>query len=460
MPTAKLSQPLLESKDGNATAQLKQVVKSRGILAFIHIHLTPLLLFLSLLFAALQTAAVKELTNAGAQNCTYIERDSDGHYRHASPRYHNTRLLINSRKGRHYHRPENVFENAISVFNILVYGNAVVCIAMFAIYGRREAVNAAKRLTKYQWMGLSAGALLYSAFCQCFTFLALQETTAINVSVLTRLEPIIIMALARFALQEKIVYHNAVSAAIVLFGISFIYVYPVLFEGSDFTFGFGEICAVLAAICVSCSSIISKTLLSDIPLGLFIIYRCFLGTILFSVIGMILNGEANLVNPLQLCSGVMKYVFLYAILTLAALLFWFSGVKRASAQLLSLSVSLGFVISLLVSYFVLGEVPSTGEMIGALIILAALIIAQMGDLRERRRKFVLDEVEMENHVNESKEENLENGLDENVSESIDKEKEGVTFLAELVRVHSRLVESLEKNVEDSDTFVGATLLRH
>lgn len=133
--------------------------QARSIVAFLRIHLTAVVLFTSLIMASLQTAAMKELSDAGAQNCTYTisgKRD-----KHAPPR--RTLLATNStgiqyfdrrlaRNGRKYHRPTNILNNAVSPFNILVYGNVVIFFVMLTIYGRIEVVRSAKKLTKKQWL--------------------------------------------------------------------------------------------------------------------------------------------------------------------------------------------------------------------------------------------------------------------------------------------------------------------
>jgi drug/metabolite transporter (DMT)-like permease len=377
------SRALLQAETGSMgedqPSSVTQASAARSRRLFFRTHLTAFVLVASLVMAALQTSAMKELSDAGAQNCTAIVRDVHGRSRHVRPR-HNP----HGREGRNYHRPENVLQNPVSVFNILVYGNAVVSIAMIILYGRQKALNAARLLSFRQWFALSLGSLLYSCLNQSFTYLALQETTALNVAVLTRLEPVMIMALARVVLGQHVPTYNVAAAIVSMLGIAVTFLWPVVVDGDSISFGAGELFAVVAAACVACSSIISKTMLNDIPLGLFIIYRCMLGTVLFTVVGAWINGEENLVNPFRLCREVVGWILLYAVLSVLALLLWFSGVKRSSAQVLSLAVSSGFIISLIVGYFVLGEVPSDAEWGGASLIIASLAVAQIGEARERR----------------------------------------------------------------------------
>jgi drug/metabolite transporter (DMT)-like permease len=352
--------------------------------------LTALVLAASLVAYALETAAIKRLTDEGTQNCSHeIELYSHGPLE----------------PGRQ--RPSSlIVDNPVSAFNILVWGNAVVCVALMAVWGRREALAAIKRMTTWDIAGITAGSFLYSACTQCFLYLALQQTTAINVAVLTRLEPVIIMVLCRVLLKEIVPLHNALAAIVSLIGIAAAYLWAPLIHGDEAVrFGAGELCAAAAAFCLGTSSIISKTMLKRVPLGLFMIARTSLGTVLFAILGLLLGEDeasdqeneyepedsqstaqpSGLLAPWAMCGEAWRWILVYAALSLVSTVLWFAGVQRASAQTISLVVSFGFVLTLAVDYVALGETPTESETVGASIIVLSLMIAQTGDCIERRR---------------------------------------------------------------------------
>ena len=138
------------------------------------------------------------------------------------------------------------------------------------------AVDELKVLLKRQWFGMAVGALLYSALAQGLTYVALQQTTANNVTIISRIEPALIMLLSMTLLGEAVPKRSLAAAAVALGGVFVVFLWPA-FEGGSVTVGTGEVCCVIAAIAVAISATVSKKLLKDVPLGIFMIFRNAIG---------------------------------------------------------------------------------------------------------------------------------------------------------------------------------------
>jgi len=227
-----------------------------------------------------------------------------------------------------------------------------------------------RELKKRQWFGMFCGAILYSALAQGLTYVALQQTTANNVTIISRIEPALIMLFAMIFLNEPVPKRSLAGAGVALLGVLTVFLWP-LFEGESLVFGGGETCTVISAFAVASSSTVSKKLLKDVPLGIFMIFRNAVGIPLFILLGYITNGE-TITAPFSCGWDVGKWVLLFAALVLTSQIMWFMALKTASGQQISFAVSFGFVISLLCAYLILDEVPTTAQSVGVAIIASSL----------------------------------------------------------------------------------------
>ena len=87
---------------------------------------------------------------------------------------------------------------------------------------------------------------------------------------------------------------------------------------------------------------------------------------------MIANGESHFTDPFSCGGEVTKWVLIFAGLVFFSQMMWFTALRKASGQQVSLAVSFGFVISIVCAYIILGEVPDTAQTVGVAIIGTAL----------------------------------------------------------------------------------------
>lgn len=281
-----------------------------------------------------------------------------------------------------HHKPTNHMDDFttdydVNVFNILAYGNLIAAFLMILLFSSR--LHKYKRLTKKDWFFCSIGAILYSTLSNAFLYLALQETSQNNVSILTRIEPCLILTLSYLVFGEEVPRHKIIGNVIILLGVVIMFLWP-LFFGDSATFGSGEFMALLSAICVSISTIISKWSLQSVPLGVFMSYRSLLGGILYLVFGIITQGD-DIVNPWDpnICEGIWELMCGYGALVVICQMMWFLAIKSATSAQICVAVSAGFPTLLIFAYIVNDESPTDAQWVGASIIIFALIYTNASD---------------------------------------------------------------------------------
>jgi len=206
-----------------------------------------------MLLFGIQTSLTKYLSDLGDVDC---DAPTGGMVKSSQKRGKNYKNY-NHHKGRHLLQSntteddwdQQVFSHTVSVFNILVYGNMAAVAGMVLVYGAQ--CKQWRRLKKRQWFGMAVGALLYSALAQGLTYVALQQTTVNNVTIISRIEPALIMALSILFLGETVPKRSLVAAAVALCGVFLVFLWPLL-EGGGVVVGTGAsstvyICAFSAA---------------------------------------------------------------------------------------------------------------------------------------------------------------------------------------------------------------------
>lgn len=276
--------------------------------------------------------------------------------------------------------------NPISFCNILFAGNICAFILLSFIYRQQWNIPNLKQLSRKDWISLSAVAILEGALAPALIFTALALTMVNNVILIGRIEPPLTLALSIFLLGER-VNRWVVSGAIASFlGV----VLTVLLQptgenmanmGSFVQVGTGELMTAGWAVCIAISTIISKVTLRQIPLGIFTVFRTFVGTIIFFIIVLKLFGFHHFVDVFS--PFLWQWMLFYsAVIVVGGQLCFFTGLKQSSASDVSLASSFGPIAGIVAAYLILGEAPTTAQYIGGSIIMCGIVLNQIGVLRQ------------------------------------------------------------------------------
>ncbi|MGI3211364.1 DMT family transporter [Roseovarius tibetensis] len=272
--------------------------------------------------------------------------------------------------------------NVITYCNLLFLGSLMSLVPMAAMFWREWTMENLRKLTRTHWMILTLSAFLSSALTPGLFFYALEQTTVTNVVLMGRIEPPLFLLATWLFLKEKFEPWAFAGGLVALCGAV---VMLWLNGGGGFELGKGEIGALLATLSYIASTLVARTGLRGIPMGIFAIYRTLVGTIFYFFLAIYLFGPLHfqdVFHPL-----VWQYVWIYALIVVIGGQFaWALALKNARSGDVSLATSFSPLAAILIAMVLLGEDPGPGLIPGGAIILIAIAIGQYGRLRSQRKR--------------------------------------------------------------------------
>lgn len=288
--------------------------------------------------------------------------------------------------------------NAITYCNLLFLGSLMSVLPMVVVFrGDWTRENLAK-LSRRDWGFLTVSAFLSSALTPGLFFYALEHTTVTNVVLVGRIEPPLFLLATWLFLNERLNPWSMVAGLLALVGA--IVILAMRGDGALLRFGTGEMAAAGATLSFIASTIVTRSGLRNVPLGIFSIYRTILGTVLYFFLAIYLFGPGHFQD--MFAPIVVKWTWVYAIVVIVVGQFsWNLGLKYARSGDVSLATSFSPVAAILIAMWLLNENPGPGLVPGGLIILAAIGIGQLGRRkgREAKRRASARALEHESKVN-------------------------------------------------------------
>ena len=271
--------------------------------------------------------------------------------------------------------------NPISFCNVLFVGNLCALIALIPIYYRQWNLRALRQLSIKDWLGLIGVAILSGALAPSLGFIALDLTTVNNVILVGRIGPPLSLALSILLLKERVNFLVVLGAVISFIGVFLTILLQPPSESmmtmAGVEIGVGELLAIGGAIALAISTIFSKVTVKRVPLGIFVVGRTALGTVIFFVAAWILYGAKHFIDVFS--PFLWQWMLLYGVVIVAGgQLLLYTGLKSSSASDYSLVSSFSPIAGILASYFILGEVPTMAHYIGGGVILIGIAINQIG----------------------------------------------------------------------------------
>ncbi|MDX2255282.1 MAG: DMT family transporter [Pseudanabaenaceae cyanobacterium bins.39] len=276
--------------------------------------------------------------------------------------------------------------NPISLCNVLFVGNICALGLMILIFHKHWNRENLVALTRKDWLSLTVTGVLSGAIAPAFVFTALGITNITNIVLIGRIEPILTLALSVWLLSTPL---NAwiVSGSLVSFlGIAitaFLNSSAQKISMGGFQFGTGEVLVTLAAIITSISTIVNKLQLRSIPIGIFMIYRNIVGSIIFFLLANILYGAVHFIDMFSPLLWQLMLVYAFLIVVLGQLC-WLAGLKKASVTELNLASLCNPIIAIIMAYLILGEVPTQAQYMGGSLLLVGFVFSFIGNFRQTR----------------------------------------------------------------------------
>jgi drug/metabolite transporter (DMT)-like permease len=273
-------------------------------------------------------------------------------------------------------------ENPISFCNVLFVGNLCALILLLFIYSHQLKPHFIKKITWKNWLFMGIVAILGAAIVPTLIFTALSLTTVNNVILIGQIDTPLVLALSVWLLGERVNRWVILGAILSFVGVAL----TVLLQppGSDMMamnmgieIGWGALLTVLAAVFKAIANLISKISLKQIPLGIFSVYRMFVGTVVFFITVLIVYSPAHFMDVTA--PFLWKWMLGYAaVIVVGGQFFWFNGLKRSNASEVSLATAFNPIAGILAAYLLLGEAPTTAQYIGGSVILVGIVLNQMG----------------------------------------------------------------------------------
>jgi drug/metabolite transporter (DMT)-like permease len=268
--------------------------------------------------------------------------------------------------------------NPISFCNVLFVGNFCALILLLHLYQADWKLSALRKLNTQQFWAMATVACLGTALAPALVFSALAVTPVNTVVLISRIEPPLILALSVILLDERVNRWIVGGAALSFLGVLMtILLQPRGAGEAAMGLGNGEFWTALAAIALALSTIISKTSLREIPVGVFSIIRMLVGTIVFFVLAAVLFGPGHFVDVGS--PFLWRWIVLYAAgIVVAGQLLWYNGLRRGTASEVSLASTLTPIAGFAAAFLILGEAPTRAQWAGGLLILVGMGLNHWG----------------------------------------------------------------------------------
>lgn len=280
--------------------------------------------------------------------------------------------------------------NPISLCNVLFVGNLCALIVLIAIYWRQWNKTTLQQLSKRDWFSLTVVAILSGALAPGLIFQALAITGVNNVILIGRLEPPLTLALSVWLLRERVNRWEIIGAIAAFIGVSLTILLqppsvPMMSMGV-LNLGLGEVLAAIGSIAAAVSTIIGKKYLSQIPLGIYSIFRTALGTVIFFLIALTLYGREHFIDVFS--PFLWQWMLVYgAVIVVLGQSFWLKGLRDSTVSTASLIGSFTPIVGIVAAFLILNEAPTMAQYLGGSLILVGIFLSQIGNLRHSSRKF-------------------------------------------------------------------------
>ncbi|MBW4614403.1 MAG: DMT family transporter [Desmonostoc vinosum HA7617-LM4] len=291
--------------------------------------------------------------------------------------------------------------NPISLCNVLFVGNLCALMVLILIHWRQLNKTFFQQLSSKDWLSLIVVSILAGALAPGLIFQALALTQVNNVILVGRLEPPLTLALSVWLLRERVNIWEVVGAIAAFIGVTLTIILQTptanMMNLGGFHLGVGELLAATGAVALVIATVVSKTQLSDIPLGIYGVFRTALGTVVFFFLALILYGSDHFMGVFS--PFLWQWMFLYGtIIVVLGQSFWVRGLRATTVSTASLASSFVPIVGILAAYLILNEAPTSAQYIGGSLILVGIFISQIGNRRQATRGMTPTKQELENSM--------------------------------------------------------------
>jgi len=293
--------------------------------------------------------------------------------------------------------------NPISFCNVLFAANFIAGIVLLGINRASWRKESLQTVSKRDWMRMLFLAIVSGVVGPTLFFIGLMLTEVINVILISTIDIPFTLLFAWLLLREKPTKGGLFSSFFSITGILVIFflaqsAMPMemkmkmanLGDGplARFLAGLpfaGEICIAFATLFTVFSVEYSKKATSSVPIGIFSVFRMIMGASIFFTIAMIIFGPEHFVDLLD--PFLIKWMLFYGGVIIALGLFiWYKGISDTSSSDLAVTNSFQPIAGVVFAYLILGQVPSSAQLVGGIIIMLGVAIALFDMLKVGKQR--------------------------------------------------------------------------
>lgn len=272
--------------------------------------------------------------------------------------------------------------NPISFCNVLFVGNLCALVLLAILYSHDWRKPVLQKLKWQDWLSMTVIAVLGAAIVPTLIFTALSITPVNNVVLISQIDTPLVLALSVWVLGDRVNKWVVAGAVVAFVGVaSTVIIQPpstdMLSTGMGIEVGRGALLTLIAAVIKAVANLVSKISLQGIPLGIFNVFRMFVGTVFFFGATIFLYGPEHFMDVGSRFLW-MWMLFYAAVIVVAGQTFWFNGLKRSTASEVSFATAFNPIVGILSAFILLGEIPTFGQYIGGAIILCGIALNQIG----------------------------------------------------------------------------------
>lgn len=238
------------------------------------------------------------------------------------------------------------------------------------------AVKFWQKLSLKEYGQIVFAALFGFSIAISFLFLGLGKSPSINFPIIASAGPIVLYCIAIFILKERPHARILVGSLVSLLGVLAIVLSPILFGATQFTGGQiqGNIFFMIAVIAQAIYAVSSKTVLKKVNVfqTTFLMFAIASITYLpfaqaelatWSFANLDIRGLLGIVYGTLFSSALAYYLY-----------HW--GIHKIDAQEIGIFTYLDPVTTVIIAFFLLGEVPSIFYFLGAVLVFAGIFVAE------------------------------------------------------------------------------------
>ena len=261
---------------------------------------------------------------------------------------------------------------SLSFCNVLFVGNLCAGIVTLMAAGPPK-IFAELRGLSGRVRGYLFIAALASTIHPALLYTALEQTTVINIVLLSRFNGIVYVAVAYIALRTMVERSEFIGYAVMAGGVLIL----LFVNNQGFSIQWGDAYVLLATVFFALTEVVSKKVLPHCSIAAYIFVRNTISAALFFGVAIWLFGAEHFAEAFAGDLWILMLVYA-GVAIVAAQLFWLRAVKVLPVQAIVNTQLLNPLFSLLFAFLLLGEFPTLTQALVIVIVIAGMLVRVVG----------------------------------------------------------------------------------